>query len=185
MYSLTVDGVHAGYIEKILEKIFSSKDENLFYQSYVDDCSSCPLLQKCLVKKNYKYMMKPERQRFVAALLIKTTIQDKIILTTREILNFIYDILISQKFSYKEFQKLLIDDSAYLKEFLKQITPALLFDSADVTVLMNMLRKYDPLLERTEKADEIAIWYYVSSNVSEEIGKAVFGGHDDIYIGKL
>lgn len=178
MYSLTADGVHAGYIEKILEKIFSSKDENLFYQSYVDACSSCPLSQKCPVKKNYEYMMKPERQRFVAELLIKTTIQDKIILTTREILNFVYDILISQRFSYKKCQKLLIDDTTYLKEFLKQITPTLLFDSTDVTVLMNMLKKYDPLLERTEKADEIAISYYVSSNVSEEIVKTF---EDNVY----
>lgn len=32
-----------------------------------------------------------------------------------------------------------------------------------------MVRKYDPLLARSEKADEIAIAYYVSSDISEEI----------------
>ena len=30
-------------------------------------------------------------------------------------------------------------------------------------------RKYDPLLARSEKADEIAIAYYVSSDISKEI----------------
>ena len=99
MYSLTADGVHVGYIEDIMEKIFSSKEENLFYLSYLESCSSCPLSQKCPVKKNYEYMMKVERQQFVAELLVKVTIQDKVILTTREILNFIYNIIIPQNFS--------------------------------------------------------------------------------------
>lgn len=169
MYTLAPDGVHAGYIEDILGKIFSTKEENWFYQSYLKSCSLCPLSKKCPVKKNYEYMIKVERQRFVAKLLVEATIKDKVILTTREILNFIYDILVSRNFSYSKFQKLLIDDSAYLKEFLKQITPTLLFNSGDVTMLMNVLKRYDPLLVRTEKADEEAITYYVSSDISSEI----------------
>lgn len=172
MYSLTANGVQARYIEAILEKVFAPKEENWFYRSYLESCSLCPLSKKCPVKKNYEYMIKVERQQFVAELLVKAIIQDKVILTTREILNFVYDILVSQNFSYKKFQELLIDDSAYLKEFLKQITPALLFDSADVTVLMNILKKYDPLLVRFEKADEDAVSYYVSSDISSEIKEA-------------
>ena len=93
-------------------------------------------------------------------------------MTTREILNFTYDIIVSQNFSFTNCQKLLVDDVAYLKEFIKQITPALIFDSVDVTVLMNMLQKYDPLLIRSEKADSIAISYYVSSDVTNEINNA-------------
>lgn len=172
MYSLRADGIHAGYIESIFEKVFSCSDENIFYKSYINDCASCPLVQKCPVKKNYEYMMNPKCQKYVAELLVKTTIRDKVILTTREILNFIYDILVAQNFSFTKFQELLVDDTAYLKEFLKQITPALLFDSVDVTVLMNMFKKYDPLLARSERADEIAISYYVSSDVSNEIKQA-------------
>ncbi len=172
MYSLTAQGIHAGYIEKIFEKVFGENQENVFFQSYQKDCSACSLAQKCPVKKNYEYLMDQKRQKYVAELLVKTTIQDKVILTTREILNFIYDILVSQNFSFTKFQKLLVDDAAYLKEFIKQITPALIFDSVDVTVLMNMLQKYDPLLIRSEKADSIAISYYVSSDVTNEINKA-------------
>lgn len=172
MYSLTAEGIHAGYIEKIFEKVFSEDQENVFFQSYQKDCSVCSLVQKCPVKKNYEYLMTKKRQKYVAELLVKTTIRDKVILTTREILNFIYDILVSQNFSFTKFQKLLVDDAAYFKEFIKQITPALIFDSADVTVLMNILRKYDPLLIRSEKADFTAISYYVSSDVTSDINKA-------------
>lgn len=169
MFSLTKEGIHARYIEDILDKVFCQKKESLFYHSYKNDCSNCPLAQKCPVKLNYEYLMDANRQKYVAELLIETIIQDKVILTTREILNFIYDILVAQNFSFTKFQRLLVDDAAYLKEFMKQITPALIFGSTDVTVLMNMLKKYDPLLNRSEKADEIAISYYVSSDVSDDI----------------
>ena len=172
MYSLTEKGIHAGYIEKIFEKVFCRTEENVFYNSFMNDCLSCPLAQKCPVKMNYEYLMKQRRQKYVAELLVKAIIQDKMILTTREILNFIYDILVSQNFSYTKFQKLLLDDAAYLKEFMKQITPALIFDSVDVTILINMLQKFDPLLLRTEKADLEAISYYVSSDVTNEIKEA-------------
>lgn len=172
MYSMVAEGVHAGYIESIFEKVFSSSDENIFYKSYINACTGCPLVQKCPVKKNYEYMMNAKCQKYVAELLVKTSIRDKVILTTREILNFIYDILVAQSFSFAKFQTLLINDEKYLKEFLKQITPALLFDSTDVTPLMNLLKKYDPLLVRSEKADEKAISFYVSSDVSNEIRKA-------------
>ena len=120
---------------------------------------------------NYEFLMEEKRQVYVSQLLVETIIKDKVILTTREILNFIYNIVVSQEFSFADIQKSLVDDSTYLKKFLKQITPALLFDSTDVTVLMNMLNKYDPLRMRSERTDEIAISYYVSSDISKEIKK--------------
>lgn len=181
MYSLTKDGIHAGYIEDIMKKVFSAVDENRFYQSYIKDCESCPLSKKCPVKMNYEFLMEEKRQVYVSQLLVETIIKDKVILTTREILNFIYNIVVSQEFSFADIQKSLVDDSTYLKKFLKQITPALLFDSTDVTVLMNMLNKYDPLRMRSERTDEIAISYYVSSDISKEIKKAF----KDIPYGKV
>ena len=151
LYSLSAEGIHADYIEKLLEKVFIADEENLFYKTYSKECLNCSLAKKCPVKLNYDYMKDKKRQRFVAELLVKTIIQDKMILTTREILNFIYDIIVSPRFSVNHFHNLCIDNSAYLKEFVKQITPALLFESADITALMNMLKRHDPLLLRIEK----------------------------------
>lgn len=118
-------------------------------------------------------MMDDKRQKYIAELLVKAIIQDKVILTTREILNFVYDILVAQDFSFTKYQKLMVDDTAFLKEYLKHITPSLLFDSADVTTLMNLLQKCDPLLMRSEAGDAMAISYYVSGNVCKEIKTAV------------
>ena len=139
MYSLTKNGIHAKYIEDIFKKIFSQNEENRFYQSYLFDCGQCPLSKKCPVKMNYEFLMEEKRQRYTVELLVETVIKDKVILTTREILNFIYNIMVSQNFSFTSIQKSL-DDSAYLKKFLRQITPSLLVDSMDVTALMNILK---------------------------------------------
>ena len=174
MYSLSENGIKAKYIEEIMDRVFGDNAGNDFYEAY-KSCSTCPLMKKCPVCKNYEYMKDDKRQKFVAELLVKTTIKNKVILTTREILNFIYDIIVSKDFSYTKFQKLLVDDAAYIKEFLRQITPTLLFESSDLTLLMNMVRMYDPLLVRTEDADQIAISYYVSSNVIEDV-KKIFSG---------
>ena len=169
MYSLTGNGVHAGYIEDIFTKVFSVSEDNVFYKAYSDKCAECPLGTRCPVKMNYEFLLSESRRKYVANLLVETIIKDKTILTTREILNFIHNIVVSQDFSYTKFQALQSDDTSYLLEFMKQITPSLLFDSTDVAVLMNMLNKYDPLLARSEDADEIAISYYVSSDVTSEV----------------
>lgn len=174
MYSLSENGIKAKYIEEIMDRVFGDNAGNDFFEAY-KSCSTCPLMKKCPVCKNYEYMKDDRRQKFVAELLVKTTIKNKVILTTREILNFIYDIIVSKDFSYTKFQKLLVDDAAYIKEFLRQITPTLLFESSDLTPLMNMVRMYDPLLVRNEEADQIAISYYVSSNVIEDV-KKIFNG---------
>ena len=54
-----------------------------------------------------------------------------------------------------------------------------MYEYTDMSVLMNQLKKYDPLLERSEEADEAAIFYYVSSDVRKEItdtfGKESYG----------
>lgn len=169
MYSLTEEGVRADYIGAIFNKIFMKKDKNIFYQAYKSECMACPLSMKCPVKMNYEFMMEERHQVYIAQLLIETVIKDKMILTTREILNFVYNIIVSQDFSYTNIQKFLVDESLYLRNFLKQITPSLLFGSKDVSSLLNMVMKYDPLQIRNERTDESAISYYVSSDVGENL----------------
>lgn len=175
MYSLTADGVSPDYIEEVFEKIFADNIHNPFYSTYSNVCAKCTLSEKCPVKKNYEFMMNKVHQKFIARLLVKTTIKDKEIITTREILNYIYNILVAHNFSFTKYQKLMINDANFLKEFIKEITPVLMFDYSDMTSLMNQIKKYDPLFIRSEEIDEQAISYYVSSDVSKKIEQSLIG----------
>lgn len=171
MFLLGKDGVNPEYIESLFLKIVSQEETNPFYVSYKVDCVSCPLNSKCPVKKNYEYFSNEKVRNYIATLLVNVIIREKEILTTRELLNYVYDILVAQEFEFSKFQKSSLNMSKFLKEYLNCITPTILFDSVDVTTIMNKTRKYDPLLYRDEEADNLAIEYYVSEDVSKMVKK--------------
>ena len=61
------------------------------------------------------------------------------------------------------------NENSFLKEYVRNITPSLLYEYSDVSIILDKMRKYDPLLIRSEVADEDAIFYYVSSDVKERV----------------
>ena len=172
MYNLTMHGINPEYVERILEKIFHMGLENPIYDAY-NKCKECPLSKKCPVKHNYEFFTNEKNRKYVANTLVEVIIKDKEILTTREILNYIYDIVVAQNFNHKKIAQSLTNEVSFLKEYISDITPSLMYEYTDKSVLLNQLQKYDPLLVRSEQADEDAISYYVSSDVSEEVISAI------------
>ena len=171
MFLLEKDGINPEYINALFEKIVSQNESNPFYASYKEDCSSCPLSSKCPIKKNYEFFMDEKVRRYIAMLLVNVIVREKEILTTRELLNYVFDILVAQDFDFARFQKSSVNVSKYLKEYLGCIMPTILFDCDDVTSIMNKTHKYDPLLDRDEAADDLTIEYYVADDVSNTIKK--------------
>ena len=169
MFLLDENGVNPEYIELIFEKIICDDECNPFCASYNVDCANCPLNSKCPVKRNFEYFLNPVVRKYIAQLLVKIVIRDKEILTTRELLNYIFDIVVGQEFDFSRLQKSSVNLSKYLKEYLNCIMPVTLFESTDITVLLNNTKKYDPLLVRDEEADALAIEYYVADDVSETV----------------
>ncbi len=169
IYNLTMHGVKPEYLEHILEKVFRMELENPFYNAYINNCKECPLSKKCPVKHNFEFLANEKNRNYVANALVEVTVKDKEILTTREILNYIYDIVVAQNFNYKKMAQSLTNEVSFLKEYISDLTPSLMYEYTDKSVLLNQLQKYDPLLVRSEQADEDAISYYVSSDVSKEV----------------
>lgn len=173
MYNLTAQGIKPEYIEKILEKIFIMDEKNPFYIVYNNNCQDCPLSEKCPVKHNFEFLVNEKNRNYVANALVEVTIKDKEILTTREILNYIYDIVVAQSFNYKKMARSSTNEVSFLKEYISDTTLSLMYEYTDKSLLLNQLRKYDPLLERSEQDDEDAISYYVSSDVSKEVTNVI------------
>jgi len=169
MYTLTENGVKTEFIEAILDKVFNESDDNVFYQAYKRKATECPLAAKCPVKNNFEYLHEDKNRKYVARLLIQAIIKNKTVLTTREILNYVYDILVSSDFSFSRLYSTMTNESSFIKEYVKNVTPSLMFDNGDISVLMNGLREYDPLLIRNEESDEMAITYNVSNNIKNMI----------------
>lgn len=171
MFLINKTGINPEYIEKLFEKIIDEDVNNPFYQAYKTDCMICPLESKCPVKMNYDYLRNSNVRHFMANMIIKVIIKDKEILTTRELLNYVYDILVAQSFDFSMLQKSSVNMSKFLKNYLECIMPTIIFDSNDITTIMNRTQKYDPLLMRDEEADDVAIEYYVAEDVSKTVNE--------------
>jgi len=174
LYSLHENGVSTDFIESLLDRIFAQVDENVFYRSYKKKSSECPISAICPVKNNYELFLEKKNRSYIAQLLVKGIIKEKEIITTREIQNYVYDILVSPEFSYNKFC-LNVNKGFMLKEYINNVTPSLMFDHNDVTPLMNQLQRYDPVLERSEEADKFAVYYNVSSEIDKIIQQYLKG----------
>ena len=175
MYTLTEKGAVSDYLEQILEKVFSMHVNNPFYCVYEKYCRSCPISERCPVKHNFEFLMEEKIQKFIAYTLVEGVVKDKEILTTREIFNYIYDIVVPQKFNPTKIAQASTNMDLFLKEYIKGITPVLIYEYNDMSALLNHVKQYDPLLNRSEEADETAIFYYVSSDIENEIVKVMTG----------
>lgn len=173
MYTLTENGADSQYIKSILERIFSADCNNPFYDAFCKSCEHCSLQTKCPVRYNFSFLQNSLVQKYITKLLIMTIIKKKEILTTREILNYFYDITVPQDFNYSELGNLLSDDDGMLKKFLRGMTPNLMFEQDGVSSLMNHVRENDPVLYRDEISDDYAVEYYVSTDVSKAIKGAI------------
>lgn len=166
LFTLSSAGARSKYIEEILEKIFGSEDESPFLQAFQHGCGQCPLQKKCPVRYNYMFMQKEIIRKSVADLLVRAIVKEKEILTTREILNYFYDITVPQDFTYNKLNDSLSNTESAMKLFVADMTPNLIFDQDGVSKLMNIVKKNDPLLERNEAGDDFAVEYYVATDCS-------------------
>ena len=166
LFTLSSSGVRSKYIEEILKKIFGSEDNSPFLQAFQHGCEQCPLQKKCPVRYNYMFMQKEIIRKSVTDLLVRAIIKEKEILTTREILNYFYDITVPQDFTFNNLNNSLSNTESALKLFVADMTPNLIFDQDGVSKLMNIVRRNDPLLERSEAGDDFAVEYYVATDCS-------------------
>ena len=100
MYKLTKGVVDPDYILKIFGKVFDEDERNEFRKSYDDKCCNCDRKKECPVKHNYEYLMNFSVRESIANILIKTTIVDKTVLTTRDLFDYIYNIIVPQDFDF-------------------------------------------------------------------------------------
>lgn len=166
MYTLSEHGVRSKYIETLLAKVFGDERENPFNQAF-QSCLNCPMQNKCPVRCNFIFLKNENVRKFIADLLVMTIIKEKDILTTREILNYFYDITVPQSFDFSKMSDTLTESENTIENFIDGIVPILLFDQNGVTTLMEHSKLNDPVLIRDEKSDDLAIEFYVSAKCND------------------
>lgn len=162
IFRLTNGKVDSPYIMSIIDKIFQDNSGNTFYGAY-SQCHFCELSECCPVKCNYEMMSNPAVKNGIVDLLLETIVKDKLILSTRELLEFMYDIIVPPSFKEKKYIKLKFDEK--LECFIKYSLPSLLYDHNDISLLFAHIQRYDFKNRRTEAFDEVITRFNNTENV--------------------
>ena len=171
MYSLTKDGVQSDYIEQMLDRVYGNYQDNPFIFAFNKGCCACPLRTKCPVHYNFLFLQDKVIQKYIADTLVKTIIEKKYILTTREMLNYFYDITVPQDFSYSGLSQATSSNNKTIRQFINGTVPSLMYNQTGISLLMDNLKSNDPVLYRSETSDDFAVEYYVSEDISESLKK--------------
>lgn len=153
MFELTQEGPISSYISSLFDRITKNDENNPFYVAYQKDkreFSINPLLV------NFEMFSSPTVQKQIIQLIIKTISKDKVIISSRALLNFIYDILVPS--SMEE-----ISTTDFV-DMLPSLLPNLLFEGIDKSQFLRMMTNQDPIHNRIKEIDEKLISLNNSGN---------------------
>lgn len=164
-FELTKEGPKSDYFTKLIEKIVQPTADNPFYAAYLQDKEE-KVEGPFMI--NYRLLQNKEVQEKLVQLLIRAVVQYKYILSTRSLLNFIYDIIVPANLED------LLTSTSVIEE-LEVLIPNLLFESKDRSPLLKIMAQLDPIHVRSDSIDQALIELNNSTNIS-----MVFKRHLDL-----
>ena len=120
------------FIKSVLEKITQKGQDNVFLNAFNKSTPIGTDYDPCYV--NYQFLCIPEIQNAIVKIIIEAIIRFKLVLTPRELFDFIYRIVIPDNFA----------NFNPSKDFFKSLLPNILFAGGDNKIL-KCLSMLDPL----------------------------------------
>ena len=147
LFELNENGVSSNFISNILNKVVQVSDKNPFYKSYEKDLE---LNIKSPIIYNYAMLMNDEVREIIVQLIIKTIIKNKKLISTREILNFIYEILVPAKIKF-------YSNLDEVQNYVDDLMPNLLFNTTNRSILLKDIFFESPINVRSRMIDDFII----------------------------
>ncbi|MBP2079461.1 DNA phosphorothioation-dependent restriction protein DptF [Oceanobacillus polygoni] len=146
-FQLTEEVASSDYYATLLEKITQPIDNNPFYRAYkLDEERNI----RGFFMNNYELLMLSETRETIINLLIQSHIKYKVIISTRSLLNFIYDILVPENIDVDYI-------NADASDKTKGLLFNLIFEGKDRSQLLSTFEKLDPIHNRSNEMDLILI----------------------------
>ncbi|WP_415337408.1 DNA phosphorothioation-dependent restriction protein DptF, partial [Clostridium perfringens] len=168
IYTIKDGKVKSEYIKELLGKLTNKSELNYFYKSYKDNCTNCSISNTCPIKVNYELLSNENVQESIIELIIQVIIKNKAIISTRALLNFLHDILISR--TYIDINSPIFKQkisSLKPEEYINSLMPNILFSHKELSSIFEGLNKLDPLNIRNEELDDFVIKFNNSVNLIE------------------
>lgn len=166
LFTLKDGEVRSNYIKSLIKKITDKSEYNNFYRSYKNNCSKCKNNNRCPVKSNYELLSEETVQDSIVDLLVQCIIKNKIIISTRALINFMYELIVAR--SYIDVNSPMFKDKIYKlknEEYINSLTPNIIFDHKELSFIFESLNALDPLNIRNEKVDDFIIKFNNSNDL--------------------
>lgn len=170
VFSLSANGIETAFLDALFNKVFQKDNENPFYNTYVE-CGNCALCTRCPVRHNYEFLSDASNQKTIIERIVEIVIKDKAIVSTREVLNLLYDLIVHPDFDSKKIG-VVTSDVQYLTNYLNWSTPMLLNEYEDVSPMLNAIGRHDVLKVRNSQSDTEATRFHSLENIKEVFEKS-------------
>ena len=166
LYELTNEGPTSDYLLKLLKKITSKDEDNVYYQGYCECCVQCESAKVCPVKANFDLLSNEVIQRGIAKVVIENIVKNKALISTRKLLNFIYEIIVDERVldtgsfaPRKQPQKMNTID------YLNALLPNMLFGRPNASEVFKGISINEPMKIRNENVDAFFVEYENTQDV--------------------
>lgn len=148
------DKIVSPFYNQIFKKITNTNKTNPFRTAYEFDKANTDTIQTRILCSNYEMLENEEIQNSIIKLLIIARVQNKTIVTTRLLLDFIYRIMVPSN----------INNFNLSENTVKVYLPYLLFEGEGKARLDQPFNDLDILGFRDKKIDTIINEYFLSNN---------------------
>ena len=153
---------------QLFRKIFAKTNDNPFYNAYCGN-GDCDLHTRCPIRNNFEFLTNEKIQDFLVQKIIETSIKHKLVITSRDVLNFVYDAVVPHEFDEKAFWKSFNYPSKFLENYIKYTTPMLLFDNKGTSSLLDHMAELKVDNGNAEKRDSELLDFYASDEIASSI----------------
>ncbi|MCQ2737843.1 MAG: DNA phosphorothioation-dependent restriction protein DptF, partial [archaeon] len=151
--------VSSKYISSLMGRITNKVESNPFYRAYLKDKEQNyvnPLIY------NYEMLSNENVQKVIIDILIKIFIKYRKIVSTRDLLNFIYELIVPPEIED-------YDNFTNIEDFLNYLLPNMIFNSPERSNLLRLFSQFDPTLIRKEELDN----FIIDLNINEDLKSVV------------
>ncbi|WP_051541845.1 DNA phosphorothioation-dependent restriction protein DptF [Clostridium lundense] len=166
--------VHSNYIKSLITKIIDSSEFNIFYNSYKKNCTECNNCNCCPIKANYELLANEKVQESIVDLLVQCIIKKKIIISTRALINFMYEVIVPRSYIDVNSQMFKNNISKLNNlDYVKSLMPNMIFDHKEVSFIFEALNSLDPLNVTNQKVDDFIIEFNNSKDILSYFNKYI------------
>lgn len=166
LYTLTADGARSDYLNELLEKVFGNNTCNPFYNTYINQGLTCPHHTQCPVRHNFEFLMKEDVRKLLIQRIIEVCIKDKLVITSRDVLNFIFDAVVSPDFDEKKLWNLLSNPAKFLETYISYTTPMLIFENRGTSSLIDCMTESAANSDDIENRDCDILDFYATDDIA-------------------